>query len=606
MSHGHYHLQPDVSNLSQFSVVVMPGMSNRVGGVMQGDGTVISSNGVLSLAPANQLIIGGVKIGANISVAADGTISVAAPAAAPVASVFGRTGAVTAQAGDYTAAQVTNAVNAAGSYADPAWITSLAWSKISGAPQGGQNQTPWLSNIDAAGFQLSGVLNVVGKPASNFTVASNGAAPLILGTNGKNRMAFDSGGQAYFYPRDADGSIVVSFGGSYLLADLSNNVTLLAAASLTLGADVATAHVALSTDHGVTRLTADAGGVSIGQGASNYPVIWFGPSGGAAGNFVSVDYIASDTISNFYIGATASKNLILQTNNTARVSVAANGNVTVGNGDNGYGTIYLGASQRAFIQALDANGAINLGGYSGIAIYTANKQRAVYNSNGVLTLYSQDSSAATLYVQQNYDAAPGQTYGAVNIAGGDAATQLRIGCSKIYPSAWLQGYVDAAAAIPILLQPYAGNVGIGTATPGALLDVAGAARVSGAAGQFQILDQSSGHDWSFLSTSEFLRLRQYSGSEIFNISPTTGVITFNWPIYLKDQSTGNPWQLFSTVDVFHFRNYGGTDIVQIGANGLVQFNYTISTPGMPSANPGVGSKQLWYDPADGNRVKFAA
>jgi hypothetical protein len=26
---------------------------------------------------------------------------------------------------------------------------------------------------------------------------------------------------------------------------------------------------------------------------------------------------------------------------------------------------------------------------------------------------------------------------------------------------------------------------------------------------------------------------------------------------------------------------------------------------LPSTNPGAGSKQIWYDPADGNRVKYA-
>jgi hypothetical protein len=31
----------------------------------------------------------------------------------------------------------------------------------------------------------------------------------------------------------------------------------------------------------------------------------------------------------------------------------------------------------------------------------------------------------------------------------------------------------------------------------------------------------------------------------------------------------------------------------------------IALPGLPSTNPGGGTKQLWYDPADGNRVKFA-
>src|SRR6516225_2418179 len=51
-----------------------------------------------------------------------------------VMSVFGRTGNVVALAGDYNAAQVTNAVSTAGSYADPGWLTSLAWSKLTGVP----------------------------------------------------------------------------------------------------------------------------------------------------------------------------------------------------------------------------------------------------------------------------------------------------------------------------------------------------------------------------------------------------------------------------------------------------------------------------------------
>src|SRR5215471_13503224 len=58
----------------------------------------------------------------------------ATPASAPVSSVFTRTGAVTAQSGDYSAAQVTNAVDQTATYANPAWITSLPWSKITGAP----------------------------------------------------------------------------------------------------------------------------------------------------------------------------------------------------------------------------------------------------------------------------------------------------------------------------------------------------------------------------------------------------------------------------------------------------------------------------------------
>src|ERR1035437_1236661 len=51
-----------------------------------------------------------------------------------VSSVFGRSGAIVPQTGDYTAAQVTNAVDATASYSNPAWITALAYSKLSSAP----------------------------------------------------------------------------------------------------------------------------------------------------------------------------------------------------------------------------------------------------------------------------------------------------------------------------------------------------------------------------------------------------------------------------------------------------------------------------------------
>src|SRR5262249_12356870 len=56
---------------------------------------------------------------------------------AAVANSFnGRAGAVVPTSGDYSAAQVTNAVSILGSYANPAWITSLDWSKITGVPAG--------------------------------------------------------------------------------------------------------------------------------------------------------------------------------------------------------------------------------------------------------------------------------------------------------------------------------------------------------------------------------------------------------------------------------------------------------------------------------------
>ena len=81
----------------------------------------------------------------------------AAAAAGGVTSVFTRTGAVVAVSGDYTAAQVTNAVDSTQTYSNPAWITTLAWAKITGAPSVGSYQTPWLQDVNASSFQLLNV-----------------------------------------------------------------------------------------------------------------------------------------------------------------------------------------------------------------------------------------------------------------------------------------------------------------------------------------------------------------------------------------------------------------------------------------------------------------
>jgi hypothetical protein len=94
--------------------------------------------------------------------------------AAAVSSVFGRTGAVVAQSGDYTAALVTNAVSTAGSYNDPAWINSLGWTKITGAP----SSFPPSVHVHAAADVTSGVFAVArlgtGTPTSSVYLRGDG------------------------------------------------------------------------------------------------------------------------------------------------------------------------------------------------------------------------------------------------------------------------------------------------------------------------------------------------------------------------------------------------------------------------------------------------
>jgi len=115
----------------------------------------------------------------NFGLLADSTQTTGLKWAAVPISVFGRTGAVVAQSGDYTAAQVTNAVSTISTYADPAWITSLAWSKITGAPSiywtsitggiaytGGTKvgifSSAAVPNYSAAGFASANTCQIIG------------------------------------------------------------------------------------------------------------------------------------------------------------------------------------------------------------------------------------------------------------------------------------------------------------------------------------------------------------------------------------------------------------------------------------------------------------
>jgi hypothetical protein len=99
--------------------------------------------------------------------------------AAGVSSVFGRTGAVVGQTGDYSAAMVTNAVSTAYTYADPPWITSLSASKLIGVPPAaviGATQTPWLQDVSAAGHNLT-TLNSINMNGTKLGIGT--ASPLV-------------------------------------------------------------------------------------------------------------------------------------------------------------------------------------------------------------------------------------------------------------------------------------------------------------------------------------------------------------------------------------------------------------------------------------------
>lgn len=135
-------------NLIRDSVADWPGDVNAHGHTLR-NVILEGVTGVMTdpTTTPGDLIARGAAVTERLGIGAQGhvlTIDTALPgklkwaaAVGAVASVFGRTGAVVAAAGDYTAAQITGAVDQGGSYANPPWITALDWAKITGAPPAG-------------------------------------------------------------------------------------------------------------------------------------------------------------------------------------------------------------------------------------------------------------------------------------------------------------------------------------------------------------------------------------------------------------------------------------------------------------------------------------
>jgi hypothetical protein len=109
---------------------------------------------------------------------------------AQVSSVFGRTGDIAANPGEYAAAQVTNAVDTTQTYSNPMWLLTLDWSKIINAPL----HTRGVDNVAVGKFAL--FTNQVGRSntavghaaliTASFNNTAVGDAALNLGGENSN------------------------------------------------------------------------------------------------------------------------------------------------------------------------------------------------------------------------------------------------------------------------------------------------------------------------------------------------------------------------------------------------------------------------------------
>jgi hypothetical protein len=71
-------------------------------------------------------------------------------------------------------------------------------------------------------------------------------------------------------------------------------------------------------------------------------------------------------------------------------------------------------------------------------------------------------------------------------------------------------------------------------------------------------------------------------------------------LQIEDPTGGAFWIVDNFTQVFRIFHSSGLPVLALTVSGGVAINQ------LPSANPGAGTKQLWYDPADSNRVKYAA
>jgi hypothetical protein len=180
-----------------------------------------------------------------------------------------------------------------------------------------------------------------------------------------------------------------------------------------------------------------------------------------------------------------------------------------------------------------------------------------------------------------------------------------------------------------------GNVSIGTMTASASLTLnSAAAPYSDAWGQFCITDSANtnrrlrfGYDASLDSgwiqaaltgtgVKPLLLNPNGGGPVVVSNSASTGVANTKFEVV-------NGRSIFSAGGepyVVGLRYFQTNTVVWIGADssgsfticdagGSTRFLFgqsgSFAATTLPSANPGAGSKQFWYDPADGNRVKYA-
>jgi hypothetical protein len=465
----------NLSTLSAGSGIVV---TNSAGGITisstAGGGSVTSvdvSGGTTGLTTSGGPIIGAgtITLGGTLAIANGGTGATTAPLARTALDVPTRTGGdasgtwsinVTGNAGT-----VTNGVVTTGSYANPAWITSLAGSKITGDISG--NAANVTGTVAIANGGTGATTAALARTALDVPTRTGGDASGTWAINVSGNAATATNGVvttgSYSNP-----TWITALAGSKITGDISGNAgNVTGTVAVTNGGTGQTTYtngqllIGNSTGNTLAKATLTAGsGISISNGAGSITI----SATGSAGTVTSVSGSGGTT------GLTLTGGPI-----TTSGTLTLGGTLAIGNGGTG------GTTQATAQTALDvpSRGGSGASGTWGISV----SGTAASVPNGVVTTASYSdptwiSSLAGSKITGNIsgNAATATTANATNTANNFQMNSLGVGTAgsgttgEIRATNNVTAYYSSDATLKENVHPIQNALGVVSAVGGKTFD----------------------------------------------------------------------------------------------------------------------------------------